>query len=85
MGASLSPILFLVLAPATRANSDENKLSESECRTLGFAPSLLCSSCAKLAEFIPTGDSLLGECQSCCTDDIADNGSYSHATLDVCK
>lgn len=40
--------------------------NETACRSLGFAPSLLCSSCSKLGEFVGTEDVLVGECKGCC-------------------
>lgn len=43
---------LLLLASAIAADPAAERLSEASCRTLGFGPSLLCSSCAKLGEFV---------------------------------
>mmetsp|Transcript_11046 Transcript_11046/g.24111 ORF Transcript_11046/g.24111 Transcript_11046/m.24111 type:complete len:87 (-) Transcript_11046:615-875(-) len=86
MGAAAPlPLLLLALAPTVQNTAEDAALSEAECRSLGFAPSLLCSSCTKLAEFIPAGDSLIQECEHCCTAESAESGAYAKATLDVCK
>mmetsp|Transcript_30428 Transcript_30428/g.78929 ORF Transcript_30428/g.78929 Transcript_30428/m.78929 type:complete len:81 (-) Transcript_30428:582-824(-) len=59
-------------------------VNATECKTLGFAPSLYCSSCDKLAGTIAEGDPLVGECRGCCMDDPVNKG-YASATFDVCK
>lgn len=71
----------LLLVSSARAESEEGS-----CRSLGFAPSLLCSSCGKLGEFVAADDPLLAECNGCCTEDISHSGViYSKAILDVCR
>lgn len=71
----------LLLVSSARAESEEGS-----CRSLGFAPSLLCSSCVKLGEFVAADDPLLAECNGCCTEDISHSGViYSKAILDVCR
>ena len=80
MGCASAAVVF-ALASAT----SESPPTEAECRALGFAPSLLCSSCVKLGEFIPADDPLLGECEQCCTPEAAGAGAFARATLDVCK
>ncbi|KAL1520223.1 hypothetical protein AB1Y20_023693 [Prymnesium parvum] len=70
-------VLLLASALADDAN-------ETACRALGFAPSLLCSSCTKLSEFVGAGDALFHECRGCCTEDFSNAGIvYSRAVLDV--
>jgi len=75
----------LVAAALLAATAAAEPPSEAACRALGFAPSLLCSSCAKLGEFVGADDSLVTECQQCCTAEEASASSYARATLDVCK
>jgi hypothetical protein len=59
---------------------------EAACRALGFAPSLVCSSCDKLGEFVDASDSLVAECRGCCTEEVAGaSGKYASAVLDICK
>jgi len=59
---------------------------ESKCRELGFAPSLLCSACDKLGDFVDADDALVGECRGCCTEEASGHsGTYARATLDICK
>jgi hypothetical protein len=79
MGASRA--LAVLLVSSVVAEPDE-----AACRKLGFAPSLLCSACDKLGDFVGTEDALIGECRECCTEEVAGSGgTYAHATLDVCK
>jgi hypothetical protein len=59
--------------------------SEADCRALGFAPSLLCGSCTKLGEFVGVEDSLVAECEACCTAEESSASSYARATFDICK
>ena len=81
MGAARG-VSVLLLAAAARAEPS----NESECRTLGFAPSLLCSACDKLSEFVPADDALVGECRGCCTEEVSGHsGTYAQATLDICR
>ena len=50
------------------------------------APSLLCSACDKLGEFVDADDALVGECRGCCTEEVSGHsGTYAQATLDICK
>jgi hypothetical protein len=56
----------------------------SECKSLGFAPSLYCSSCDKLSDLVSATDPLVNECKGCCTPD-PEKGSFASATFDVCK
>lgn len=84
MVAERRSLAALLLAGAAVAAAE--KPSEAECKALGFAPSLLCSSCKKLGDFVGAEDALIGECQGCCTeDDSASASTFARATLDVCK
>jgi len=66
--------------------SAEKPSNETACRELGFGSSLLCSSCAKLGEYVGAEDALVTECNGCCTDDVSNSGTvYSKAVLDVCR
>ena len=59
---------------------------EAACKELGFAPTLLCSGCDKLGEFVGAEDALVAECRGCCTEEVAGaSGTYAQATLDICK
>lgn len=78
-GGGLGALLLIQLV------AGENKQNETACRALGFAPSVLCSSCGKLAEFVGAEDPLIGECQQCCTADVNSVTSYPRAVLDVCR
>ena len=50
------------------------------------APSLLCSACDKLGEFVDADDALVGECRGCCTEEVSSHsGTYAKATLDICR
>ena len=75
---------LLLLGVASAATQEESRPSEAECRTLGFAPSLLCSSCAKLGDVLGD-DVLVRECQQCCTAEDAEAMHYAKAILDVCR
>ena len=80
MAWSVAPVALLVAAAAAE------RQDEATCRSLGFAPSLLCSSCDKLVEHVPAEDPLIGECRSCCTEEVTGTGgTYSQAVLDICK
>ena len=60
------------------------EIDEAACAKLGFAPTLLCSACTKLGEHIGEDDSLVSECQGCCTEEVAGgSGTYTQATLDI--
>jgi hypothetical protein len=59
--------------------------SSAACGELGFAPSLLCSSCAKLGEHVGAHDPLVNECLGCCADEAAGAKKHSRAILEVCK
>ena len=76
---------LLLVGAAAGAEESAEKLDEAACRALGFGPSLLCSSCDKLGEFVSSDDALVGECRSCCTADVSSGSSYASATLDVCR
>ena len=55
-------------------------------RFFGQAPSLLCSACDKLGEFVSADDALVGECRGCCNEEVSGHsGTYAQATLDICK
>ena len=72
-------VLLLGSAMADEAN-------ETACRSLGFAPSLLCSSCSRLGDYVGSEDSLVGDCKSCCTEDVSNSGTiYPRAVLDICR
>ena len=72
---------LLLVAATASAEPDE-----AACRALGFAPSLLCSACDKLGEFVSSDDSLVAECRGCCTEEVSGHsGTYAQATLDICK
>ena len=73
----------LVLATAVLTARAESE--GSDCRALGFAPSLLCSSCTKLGEHIGADDPLLAECGKCCNEDAELSSTFARATLDVCR
>ena len=76
--------LLLLVASSSLAAGEET--NETTCRGLGFAPSLLCSSCTKMGEFVGADDALVGECNGCCTDDVSNSGTvYAKAVLDVCR
>ena len=81
MGVYRSAVVLLCYAQV--AADDAN---ETECRALGFGPSLLCSSCHKLSEFVGESDPLVGECTGCCKEE-SDHASvvYASAVLDVCR
>ncbi len=72
----------LALLVAAGAAAEPN---ETNCRALGFAPSLLCSSCSKLAEHVGKEDALVGECEGCCNEDSSALGVFASAHMDVCK
>ena len=75
------PAAVVLLLGTARAEADE-----VACRKLGFAPSLLCSACDKLSEFVPADDALVGECRGCCTEEVSGHsGTYAQATLDICR
>ena len=82
MGVYRSAVVLLCYAQVAAAD-DAN---ETECRALGFGPSLLCTSCHKLGEFVGESDPLVGECTGCCKED-SDHASvvYASAVLDVCR
>ncbi|WAR30353.1 SEP15-like protein [Mya arenaria] len=64
---------------------DSSKLSEEECRALGFTPNLLCNSCKLLEEHNLAA--LKDDCESCCkADSSSDNALkvYPYAELRVC-
>lgn len=85
MGASRPLVALLVCARAARAN-EANEANETECRSLGFSSTLLCSSCSKLGEFVGESDPLIGECQGCCKDEADNSGvMFAGAVLDVCR
>ena len=53
--------------------TDCSNLSEEECRSLGFAPNLVCTLCDKLAE---NGlSALTDDCKNCCRTDSSE-GSH---------
>ena len=81
MGVYRSAVVLLCYAQV--AADDAN---ETECRALGFGPSLLCSSCHKLGEFVGESDPLVSECTGCCKEE-SDHASvvYASAVLDVCR
>lgn len=81
MGVYRSAVVLLCCAQV--AADDAN---ETECRALGFGPSLLCTSCHKLGEFVGESDPLVGECTGCCKEE-SDHASvvYASAVLDVCR
>ena len=57
----------------------------AECQALGFASTLLCSTCDKLASYTES-NALLSECRGCCTEDVSGtSGKYAQATLDICR
>ena len=86
MSSSPRAVAALLLGCAAFAAADASASSEAECRKLGFAPSLLCSNCKKLGDFVGAEDALVGECQGCCTEDeTATASSFQRAVLDVCK
>ena len=83
MGVSRATCVALLVAGVAA----DSKPDEAACRALGFAPSLVCSGCDKLAEYVGNAsDPLLAECRQCCTEEAAGaSGQYSSATLDICK
>ena len=75
------PCAVVLLLGAARAEPDE-----AACRALGFAPSLLCSSCDRLGDHVGLDDPLTSECRGCCVEEVnGTGGSYAQATLDICK
>ena len=73
--------ILLVVSAASAQAPDE-----AACKALGFAPTLLCSACDKLGDFVPADDALVGECRSCCTEEVnGTGGTYAKATLDICR
>lgn len=78
MGVAKTAHLVLLGICSARAEN------ASECKSLGFAPSLYCSSCDKLSDVVSATDPLVGECKGCCTPD-PEKGSFASATFDVCK
>ena len=85
MGVVASLRALLLVGAAAGAEDAEQRLDEAACRALGFGPSLLCSSCDRLGEFVGADDALVGECRSCCTADSSSSSVYASATLDVCR
>lgn len=81
MRVGCSAATLLLLGAAARA--DPNASAE-ECRALGFAPSLSCSSCAQLQQHVNDA-ALLGECRQCCSEDASADSVYAKAQIDVCK
>ena len=75
----------LVLLASLAAAQPEERLGEAECRALGFAPGLVCGSCAKLGEFVGQDDALVGECGRCCTAESNESQHFARAVLDVCR
>ena len=72
----------LLLVAASCAAAEET--NESACRSLGFGPSLLCSSCGRLGEFVGEDDSLVGECKGCCVEDVSSSATvFPKAVLDI--
>ena len=80
MGATRLGLSLLLVAGSARGE----EVNATECRALGFAPSLYCSSCDKIAGLVTEGDALIGECRGCCTEDPV-KGAFAGATFDVCK
>ena len=82
MGGHRGAAVLLLAASAARAD----EANETACRALGFGPSLICSSCTKLGEYVGESDPLVGECQGCCKEE-ADHAAvvYHGARLDVCR
>ena len=75
------PAAVVLLLGTARAEADE-----VACRKLGFAPSLLCSSCDRLGDHVGLDDPLTSECRGCCVEEVnGTGGSYAQATLDICK
>jgi len=85
MGVAAPLRALLLVGAAAGAEDAEQRLDEAACRALGFGPSLLCSSCDRLGEFVGADDALVGECRSCCTADSSSSSVYASATLDVCR
>ena len=81
MRAALLALASVLLAPAAASPSR----AAAECREMGFSDVLVCSRCEKLKDFLPKDDPLLGECQSCCTDDVSESATYSKIVLEVCQ
>ena len=78
--------VVLIASAVSGAEESSSKRDEAACAALGFAPSLLCSACDKLGEFVGSDDSLIAECRDCCTEEVTGSGgTYAQATLDVCK
>ena len=80
MGVAHHLLAFSALAYAS------SQRDEAACAKLGFAPTLLCSACTKLAEHVGMDDSLVDECNECCSEESAgSSGTYAQATLDICR
>eukprot|EP00747_Dinoflagellata_sp_TGD_P166167 gnl/TRDRNA2_/TRDRNA2_188530_c0_seq1.p1 gnl/TRDRNA2_/TRDRNA2_188530_c0~~gnl/TRDRNA2_/TRDRNA2_188530_c0_seq1.p1 ORF type:complete len:203 (+),score=57.09 gnl/TRDRNA2_/TRDRNA2_188530_c0_seq1:54-611(+) len=73
-----------------KADAEATAKKQAECSKLGFTEELMCSTCARLKEFLPSGDqkngvegdSLIAECQKCCRADEKD--LFKSAILYVC-
>jgi len=78
-------LLLLASALAAESGAESERLDEAACRALGFGPSLLCSTCAQLGEFVGADDALIGECESCCSAESDGSRTYASAVFDVCK
>jgi hypothetical protein len=79
MGVRSSGFALFALLPLVAGNQ-----GSTECRSLGFGTSLLCSACAKLGDAVGSKDPLVGECLGCCAEEAVAK-KYARAVLEVCQ
>ncbi len=84
----LHPISFTVLCTLSvlslsLTTIDAKKSKSNKCSTLGFASTLVCSTCNKVAAVVgDEGKKLIKECKGCCQSDGA--VSYVEAKFSLC-
>jgi len=77
-------LILTLLAALSAARGETN--GGVNCAELGFAETLMCSSCRRLKETVKD-ENLVRECNACCVDD-SDTGSkavFTSAVLEVCQ
>lgn len=80
MGLWLVTITAILLICGIGAHAEES------CQDMGFAETLLCSGCDKLAQYVKD-EQLLSECRKCCLEEAKSdpNQKFAFATLVVCN
>jgi hypothetical protein len=78
----------------TGAAASTSTSSAADCKAQGFAESLMCSGCDRLAAALSASSAeaqsareLLAECRNCCTAEETGKAAvvYAEATLEVCQ